>query len=407
MKSASGKYILLCLMAAILILAGSCSEDTEAGGSSLLIPDGDLGTLPQSMTFSQPLEYGSMDSDPVSRGLQERVFAGNRDQFKLHGLLSFVLSLPSDATVVSATLRLYIVSFENQHSDIPLEMDILMLDRDFEEEEVTWEQAAEGDPWTTPGGDFALNEPLGSFEFTGEAFDSVAIDTALIVLDVDQINDLIEAGKKYMPVALVPGEQDCWFSCIAGEMAESYAVASLLDMTYTVEGSSTNSSYEVRAKSDATVTGFSGSLDASMLTVGDTPASQTFLKYDLSQLPASATINKAILHVSVFDAAYVDTFQVLVFAVDEKEYTPMESLSVSVSQGVGLDTDSLAVDITMGLQIVLGRDSTGTSSFVGLGSNTDVNVGGYVQFYPPDWSDESLRPVLELIYTDAPDNAKP
>ena len=144
-----------------------------------------------------------------------------------------------------------------------------------------------------------------------------------------------------------------------------------------------------------------------MLTVGDTPSSQTFLRYDLSQLPVDATINKATLHVSVFDAAYVDTFQIAVFSANDAQFTDLQSVAVSQVWGVGLDSDSVAFDITVGLQRVLAYDSTGTSSFVGLGSNVGVNVGGYVQFYPPDWSETGLRPVLELVYTDAPENAKP
>ena len=72
-----------------------------------------------------------------------------------------------------------------------------------------------------------------------------------------------------------------------------------------------------------------------------------------------------------------------------------------------METDSLALDVTLGVQRVLAVDSTGANYYFALGSNNGVNVGGYVQFYPPDWSDAGYRPLLELIYTDAPDNAKP
>jgi hypothetical protein len=178
-------------------------------------------------------------------------------------------------------------------------------------------------------------------------------------------------------------------------------------MVYHISGSTTNAALNRRAKGDATTTGFSGSINPEMATVGEIPAGQVFFQYDLSVLPANATINRALLHVKVFDAAYVDTFQVVVFTTDSKTFLEQELTSSSASQGVGMDTDSLALDVTLGLQRVLAVDSLGTSHYFALGSQNAVNVGGYVQFYPSDWSDPGFRPRLELIYTDAPENAKP
>ncbi len=373
-----------------------------------MIPGGSLGALPQQVTFSQPVEALSVSSEAVSRGKQERVYIGNRDKFHMRGMVSFLInSLPSDATVVSATLRLFVVSYENFSAGVPLDVGVYKLDKDFVEEEVSWERASAGDQWLTPGGDYSSADLLGSFEFDEEDFGSGTVDTIVVLLDTLTINQLIRSGEENFPLLLVPGDQDAWFSMVARELSPEAAVASLLDLTYKVVGSTTNAALERRTKGDATVTEFDGSLDPTMLTVGDTPASQTFLKYDLSQLPRDATINRALLNVSVFDAAYVDTFHVVVFTSGSGEYVDYESAAVSVSQGVGLDSDSLALDITIGLQRALALDSTGTSYYVGLGSNTAVNVGGYVQFYPPDWSEASRRPVLNLIYSDAPENAKP
>ena len=373
-----------------------------------MIPGGSLGILPQKVVFSQPVEATSVSAGAVSRGKQERVYVGNRDKFHMRGMFSFLInSLPSNATVVSATLRLFVVSYENFSPGVPLEVGVHQLDKDFVEEEVSWERASTTEQWLNPGGDFSSGELLGSFEFNEQDFGGGSIDTIVVVLDTLAVNQLIRSGEEYFPLVLVPGVQDAWFSIVGRELAPDSPVASLLDLTYRVAGSTTNAALERRAKGDATVTSFSGTMNPSMLTVGDTPASQTFFQYDLSQLPRDATINRALLHVSVFDAAYVDTFHVAVFTSGNNDYVDYESANLSVSQGVGLDTDSLALDITVGLQRALALDSTGTQYFIGLGSNTAVNVGGYVQFYPPDWSEPNRRPVLDLIYTDAPENAKP
>ncbi len=407
MKSVSVKSALLLSLITLVALLGSCSEDTVSSGGLLLIPDGSLGALPVQMTFPQPVQALSVGSEAVSRGTQSRLYVGNRDQFHMRGTLSFLLQLPSDALVVSATLRLFIVSYENYSPGVPLEVGVHLLDKDFVEKEVSWDRASAAEPWLNAGGDYSPDKLLGSFEYSGEDFGNRVIDTMVVLIDTLAINQLIRSGGSVFPLVLVPGDHDAWFSFVARELSPESAVASQLDLTYRIAGSTTNASFERRAKGDATITEFSGTLDPSMLTVGDTPASQTFFQYDLGQLPVDATINRALLHVSVFDAAYVDTFHVVVFTADSKEYADYETASVNFSQGVGLDTDSLALDITLGLQRVLALGGEGTQYFIGLGSNTAVNVGGYVQFYPSDWPEQNRRPVLELIYTDAPENAKP
>lgn len=400
LKSALSVATLLAAMLAI-----SCSEETASGGGSLLIPDGTLGTLPQRMTVSQPLDAVSLSSEPLNRGDQERIYVGNRDLFRMHGLLSFLVELPTDAQVASATLRLYIVSYENYNPGVPLDVDVHLLDRDFEEMEATWNLAAEGEQWSSPGA--APGEVIGSFQFTGTELDSVDIDTMVVILDSLAIDQFIQSGGTTLPLALVPADQDAWFSMLGREIDISSPISSLIDIVYRVSGSTTNSALERRARADATISNYSGSLNPAMLTVGEEPTSQVFLRYDLSQLPPNATINKALLHISVFDAAYVDTFQLVVFAHDEREFVDPQISSLSVSQGVGTSSDSLALDITLGLQRVLVLDSTGANYYTVLGSNSLVNVGGFVQFYPPDWPEAARRPVLELIYTDAPGDAKP
>ncbi|MBW7996749.1 MAG: DNRLRE domain-containing protein [Candidatus Glassbacteria bacterium] len=401
------KIVPFVLAVFIALLVGSCSEETVSGGGTLLVPDGSLGTLPQQLVLNQPLEAAALASEPLNRGAQGRIYVGNRDKFRIHCLLSFLVPLPSNAQVVSATLRLFIVSYENYNPGVPLDINVYQLDRDFEELEVTWNQSADGQPWATPGGDYSPGALLGSSRFAGTELVSALVDTMVIRLDSLALDEFVQSGQTVLPLALVPADQDAWFSMIGRELNPDSPVASQIDIVYRISGSTTNAALERRAKGDATITSFTGSLNPDMLTVGEEPSSQVFLKYDLSQLPADATINKAHLHISVYEAAYVDTFQVIVFATDGKEFVEQELTAVSASQGVGFDTDSLALDVTLGVQRVLVLDSTGTDYYLVLGSNTGVNVGGFMQFYPPDWPEERYRPVLELIYTDAPADAKP
>ena len=381
-----------------------------------MVPGGDIGELPLQMSMSEPLDFAAVTTGNRNRGTQERIYIGNRDQFHMHGVLSYQIQadastnstgLPTDAVVTSTTLRLFAVSYENYNPSVPLDVDVYMLDKEFIEEEVTWDQAADGDPWLVPGAADGGSTLMGSFQFTGEALDSVAIDTLIVVLDSLLMDQFVRSGEKTLSLALVPSDQDAWFSMTAREIDPDSPISAEIDLVYHIEGSTTNSALDRRAKGDATITGFTGSVNPDMMTVGEIPSGQAFFQYDLSSLPANATINRALLHVKVFDAAYVDTFQVVVFTADSKEFVDQVLTTSSVSQGVGADTDSLALDVTLGVQRVLAVDSLGTSHYFVLGSQNAVNVGGFVQFYPPDWQDASMRPLLELIYTDAPANAIP
>jgi len=73
-------------------------------------------------------------------------------------------------------------------------VDIYLLDKDFVEEEVTWEVASEGSPWTTPGGAGGSATLLGNFQFTGTALDTVAIDTVVVRLDSLAMDQFVRSG---------------------------------------------------------------------------------------------------------------------------------------------------------------------------------------------------------------------
>lgn len=70
--------------------------------------------------------------------------------------------LPAGATIVDAILTLYPCSGGQDAGNL-LTCHLYPLARDWSEMQATWNLAATGVNWTTPGGDFVSTAPLGGF----------------------------------------------------------------------------------------------------------------------------------------------------------------------------------------------------------------------------------------------------
>lgn len=170
---------LAALVAALLVAAG-CTEDAVVGpgpeGSEgaetveLVLAPGDM-TLWRDTTFSG---YALRSDAPF-------LLAADGDGLRSRPLLKY-RTVPESVTVdsvrravetfVSATLRLRVDTAASELPEGGATLRLRGLLRDWNGEEADWTRAAEGSPWTSPGGD--LGRELASVELGGAADSALA-----------------------------------------------------------------------------------------------------------------------------------------------------------------------------------------------------------------------------------------
>jgi len=357
--------------------------------------------VPVEKEFRQALEITELTTSPLNKGEMTRVFVGSRGDFRMRSVLNFLIDLPQDAEIVSGFLHLYVLGFSGE---LPIELRVHLLERDFEEKEVTYLLAAEGEPWNTPGGDF-LSEPLGSASFDGNR-----VDTVIVELDEDILNDHLPAiNKSFLPLIVVSDNSDSYVGLVAGEYAPDQPIDSRLDIIYKLSGGTTQSGLERRAYMDATIAQYMGpGAEEEYLTVGELPASQIFFAYELSQLPRLATVNQAKLHLSIAGMAIVDSFYVSLHTTHELSFVPPEELFLGAATSVGSADTAIVIDATLALQrLILEQPAHTGLSYIVVSSFSSVNVAGFLKIYPPNEENIQHRPYLKLIYTDTGEGAAP
>lgn len=385
-----------------LALLAGCTETTRNSSGFVLLPSDIVGGLPEEKEFRQVLEITEVTSAPLNKGDMPRVFVGRRGDFLMRSLMNFKIDLPQDAEIVSGFLQLYVLGFSGE---LPVDLRVHLLERDFEEKEVTYLLAAQGEPWNTPGGDF-LSEPLGSASFEGNR-----VDTLIVELDKDILNDhLPEVNKSFLPLIVISDNSDSYLGLVAGEYSPEQPIDSRLDIIYKLKGGTTQSLFEIRAYMDATIARFDGATPAEdeFLTVGEIPSSQVFFAYDFSALPPLATVNQAKLHLWIADRAIVDSFHVALHTAHELSYVPPEELFLGEAQGVGMADSSIIMDVTLALQrLILENPEQTGGNYIVVSSFSKTNIAGFLKIYPPGGEDIQRQPYLKLIYTDASEAAKP
>ena len=384
----------------ILSLLSGCTETTRNTSGFVLLPSDVIGGLPEEKEFHQALEITEVASAPLNKGDMSRIFVGRKSDFLMRSALDFRIDLPEDAEIVSGVLHLYVLGMSGE---LPINLSVHMLERNFEETEVTYQRASDGQPWSTPGDDF-ISEPLGSVSFEGNR-----VDTVVVELDKNALNDYLSTGVIDLPFIILADNQNSYLGLVAREYSPDQRVASRLDLIYKLSGGTTQSLLERRALKDATIAQFDGTTNGDeYLIVGELPSSQVFFAYDLSALPPLAMVNQAQLHLWIAGRAIVDSFHVGVHTAHELSFVPPEELFLGEVQGVGMADSSIIMDVTLAFQrlILEGPGHTGPNYIV-LSSFSRINVAGFLEIYPPEAQDIQRRPYLKLVYTDAPEAAKP
>lgn len=118
------------------------------------------------------------------------MLAADEEDFSARTLLRYgsvpdTITVGDDTLAVeeyrSAEIRFVLDTAASQIPDDNFVLRLMGLGRGYDHEEVTWEEAAAGDPWTTPGGD--LTRELGSLDLT-QPSDSFLPDTLVVPIEV-------------------------------------------------------------------------------------------------------------------------------------------------------------------------------------------------------------------------------
>lgn len=388
---------LLVILALSVLLGVSCSEKKDNTLGMILLPEGMEGSAPQRMELHRALDVQTLHGETPVKGIQNTVLAGHRSGYELRTLLNFRVDIPSDAVVLAVRLQLYVI---RTRGDLPVDLSIHRLERDFEETEVTFELAAEGEPWSTPGGDY-VPAPLAETSFQGSGIDTVSVG-----LDSLQIAGWLPGRQNLPLIVLANGGDQTMIEFLAREGFPTSPTASRLEIIFRTSSVSGDQLLDRRAFMDATIVRFEGQVDPQNLSIGALPASQTFFRYDFSDVPRYATINQALMHLRMVRAAFVDSFLVAAYLRDDVSYVSSDETQLGYSTVLGEGDAVLVLDVTSVVQkAVLGGGTSG--SYIALGSQVNATTAGFVEFYPPTAADSTLRPYISVIYSGLPGLAEP
>ncbi len=384
------------LLLSLLLLLAGCGEDVENDQGLILLPSSLIGELPRQLELRRPESATALTGPPTVKGGQVRIFVGHTEQYEMRTLLGFRVVLPAGAELTAAKLNLYVVDFSGFP---PTTLYVHQLEQQFEEAEASWEQAATGRNWSSPGGGI-VPTPLGQ-----GVVEAARLDTVVVELDLARMNAWLAQGDSTLPLAVLGEDKDALVGMVAKELYPTAAVASRLDLEYTSPGVTGSQFLERRSFQDSYIVNFKGQAAPEGLLVGDVPTGQLFLQYDLSQLPALSTVNRALLRLSLRDLAVSDSFWVatrVAEALSPVEYT---STIYSQPQAVNAGDSVLELDVTLPLQRIL--LAGGTGRYLVLTSYTQANSAGYLQIWSPEAADTLVRPVLKLVFSEVPEALKP
>ncbi|MCE5273435.1 DNRLRE domain-containing protein [bacterium] len=363
----------------------------------LLVPGGMQGSDPIRTEIHRALEIRTVEGGTVAKGSQTTILAGHRRQYELRTVLSFRTALPSTIQVQSARLQLFVI---RTRGTLPLNIAIHLLNKDFEETEVTYDQAADGAPWSTPGGDYAA-APLGQAPFNGAAYDTISVG-----LDVVQLRSWLPGRENLSLEVITYGSDDTMVEFLAREGYPDSPTASRLEVVYTESGSSDQLLLDRRAFMDATIVKFEGANDPGNLMISALPARQLFFRYDFSGIPANSTINQASIHLSMARSAFVDSFVVGTYLRTDLGFVPSDAAALGYGIVIGERDTSLVMDVTSAVQKAV-REGGGSSNYVVLASLANATTAGFAEIYPPTVADSTKQPYFSVIYSDLPAYAGP
>jgi hypothetical protein len=392
LKSHSISYIRFALLAAVMAVLAACAAKSDNENGMILLPGGMEGSDPVKAEIHRALDIQTVSGGTVAKGAQTTILAGRRHDYELRTLLSFRTALASDVQIQSVRIQLYVI---RARGTLPLTLSIHRLEKDFEETEVTFEQAAEGDPWTSPGGDYEIS-PLGTTPFTGDAYDTVSVG-----LNIERMKAWLPGKETLSLEVIASGGDDAMVEFLAREGYPTSPTASRLEIYYTESGSSEQQLLDRRAFMDATIVRFDGTNNSDNLMISASPARQLFFRYDFSNIPENATINRASIHLSMAGAAFVDSFLVSTYLSESLEFVTSEATALDYGMVLGESDTTLVMDVTKAVQKAV-LEGGGSSSYVVLANLVDITTAGYAEFYSPAAADSSKQPYITVIYSGLP-----
>jgi hypothetical protein len=272
------------LAAAVAAVLAGCSEDD-------LNPVG-AGALPPLGDPIQEVVLEPVVAESFLTGTADRAFGGvvtaatelpDASGFESRILLRFALALADSGiaiTVDSAKVRLTYPGLEPDSVLFRLHR----VTAEWLEEEVSWEERSFGVPWSTPGGDF---DPQSVVQGT------LAGDSAAFAIPDSLAQSWIDTPESNEGLILLLDTPRSWAQVTASSTTTlPNELGPRLDLFVT--RGDTASTSQVLATADAQITTYRGEIRPGLV-VGNEPFFRSVLRFDLSAIPADASINLAEL----------------------------------------------------------------------------------------------------------------
>lgn len=276
---------LLALVTGVLLPA--CSEDDRNPVGAVQLPP--LSDSIQELTL-EPILIATFPTGSDERGLGDVLIAAHllpdSAGFESRILLRFGFTLAdtisSPVVIDSARVRLLVgVSPES------VAFRVHRVTESWNEAEVSWDERAFGLPWSLPGGAFDPT-PLGGGTLAG--------DSATFALPESLTQRWLDEPESNQGIILLIDTPGAFARARAGSTAGvTTEDAPRLLLFVTVSDSSSVS--DVTATADAYITTYGGQVAAG-LAVGNEPFFRSLLKFDVSAIPARASINLAELRLA-------------------------------------------------------------------------------------------------------------
>jgi hypothetical protein len=397
LRAAAGAAVAAAVVGVAGALAACSEDDLNPVGTGALPPLGD----PIREVVLEPVV-----SESFLTGTADRAFGGlliaahelpDAAGFESRVLLRFALALADTGTgavtVDSARVRF---TFPGLEPDSVL-FRLHRVTAEWTEEEVSWEERSFGVPWGAPGGDF---DPQPVVQGT------LAGDSAAFAIPDSLAQSWIDAPDANEGLILLLDTPRSWARVTASSTTTlPNELGPRLDLFVT--RADTASAPQVLATADAQITAYHGDVLPGLV-IGNEPFFRSALRFDLSGIPADASINLAELTLTPRQVVTpVDTLTLEARRVASPLQGPATVFSAgeNVFDFVGLEEvqpDSAVVLSASNLATLVRVWQSDSTLNLGLGLQAQRRFGnlGFAVFAGPDAAPAD-RPRLRIIFTPA------
>lgn len=150
--------------------------------------------------------YFRENSPTINYGSATDLMLWNLNGYTRRTILEFDLSeIPIDATIISASLRLYYRTYADTNPSGKTVWAYKLTRTDWEELQSTWNTYKTGSSWTTPGGDYVTSAPAGASTTFPAGYGWMSWNVLAIVQDAFGAENPAEFLMKFATEGLAVG----------------------------------------------------------------------------------------------------------------------------------------------------------------------------------------------------------